>query len=86
MRRWIWMPSKRGTWEMAPEAMSLARCEALQELGYQAEVVIGTWGGDNGHAWVEAEGFILDVTLTQFEPGQPRHKVVKAKSARLYKP
>ena len=46
-------------------AVSLALQRALEKRGYRSRVVRGRFQG-GGHAWVETQGLIVDVSLDQF--------------------
>jgi hypothetical protein len=52
-------------------AVSLALRGALEKKGYQSRVVRGRFQ-NRGHAWVEAQGLIVDISLDQFSGCFPR--------------
>lgn len=40
--------------------------KAFEKYGYKANLVYGNFYQQGGHAWIECDGFIWDITATQF--------------------
>ena len=55
---------------------SYALCKALQKNGVSATMISGTCGGwRDEHCWVESDGYIIDITSTQFRDLKDKGKV-----------
>ena len=54
---------------------SRALCTVLRSHGYRAKFVLAQYGLGS-HCWVELDGWIIDITATQFESNYPPVHIV----------
>ena len=50
---------------------SLLLARYLADSGLGTTEYVSGWWGDQGHAWLELDGLIIDVTASQFDPELP---------------
>lgn len=59
---------------------AVALSKRLNKLGIKAKVKTGNYDGDAGHAWVETDKYLVDLTYTQFDGSSPKVLILDKKS------
>ena len=59
---------------------SHALMKAYRKNGIKASMIIGNYCG-NTHCWVEADDFVIDITMTQFDNEKPKVYIVDSYKA-----
>jgi len=71
------------------ELASYALIKVLQDAGFKPTLISGDYldtVGDTGHFWVRWNGWVIDLTLTQFDENKDRVYIDRTKNAAYHQP